>query len=154
MRGRWIVLDYIILHRCSCFYVQPLFLCPNAQRAYVFVKICSCVYVNAKAVLACRPTPLPLPVISSGVQAPEREGEHCFPPHWGCQSSPLVSCRHSGSRQTPKRGDRGRHRTYNNNSGNKFEKWETRWPIGITPSLTLTMLRSGVVCFCLRERER
>lgn len=69
------------------------------------------------------------------------------PPHWGCQSSPLVSCRQSGTRQTPKRRDRGRHRTYNNNSGNKFEKWRTRWPIGITPSLTLTMLRGGGCVF-------
>lgn len=100
--------------------------------------------------------PLLLPVISSGVQLLEREGELCFPPHWGCQSSPLVSCRHNGSQQTPKWGDGGRHRTYNNNSGNKFEKWGTHWPIGITPSLTLTMLSRGEGCVSvgMRERER
>lgn len=131
------------------------YLCVQMHIMQVYLlKICSCVCVNAKAVVACQPTPFPLPVISSGMQALEHEGEHRFPPHWGCQSSPLVSCRHSGSRQASIRGERGRHRTYDNNSGNKFGKWGTHWPIGITPSLTLTMLGRGVVCFCLHERER
>lgn len=98
----------------------------------------------------------PLFVIFSGVQALEHEGEQRFPPHWGRKSPPLLSCRHGGNRLAPVRGVWGRHRTYNY-IYNKFEKWGTHWPIGITPSLTLTMLRrgrgGGVVCACLRERN-
>lgn len=74
---------------CLAALVQQLFVSPNVQRAYAFLKTCSDACVNAKAVLACQPTPFPLPVISSGVWALEREGEHRFPPHLGCQSSLL-----------------------------------------------------------------
>lgn len=50
-------------------------------------------------------------------------------------------------------GDRGRHRTYNNNSGNKFEKWENTLAHR-NHSITLTMLRRGTVLICLHGRER
>lgn len=75
-------------------------------------------------------------------------------PHWGCQSSPLVSCRHSGSRQMPKREDRGRHRTYNNNSGNKFERREDALAHRNHSITYFNNVKEGVVCFCLHQRER
>lgn len=147
-------LDFIILYTCSCYCVHALSVCTNIQHAYVFVKMCSCVCVNAKAVLACQPTPFPLPVISSGVQALEREGKHRFSPHWGCQSSPLVSCRHSSSRQTPKRRDRGRHWTYNNNSDNNFKTWKTLALRNHSITYFNNIKEGMCVSFCTIEKDR
>lgn len=132
--------------------------CQRAQIFSMHMYLWKCVHVfvwNARAVLACQPTPFPLPVISSGVQAPEREGKHRFPPHWGCQSSPLVSCRHSSSRQTPKRRDRGRHWTYKNNSYNNFETWGNTLAHRNRSITYFNDIKEGMcVSFCVIEKDR
>lgn len=42
---------------------------------WAFVVICPCVRVSAEAAVVRQPTPFPLPVFRSAMQAPEREGE-------------------------------------------------------------------------------
>lgn len=96
------------------------------RRVHVHLwKLCMCVRMNAKAVFG-PPSTYTFSFSLSSLWACRRwsvKASTASHPHWGCQSSPLVSCRHSSIRQTPKRGDRGRHRTYSNNSSNKFEEW-------------------------------
>lgn len=98
----------------------------------------------------------PLPVISSGMQALEHEGERRFPPQWGCHSSPPVSCRHSGSWQAEVRGERGRHRTYNNNSSNKFGEWGNTLALQNHSITYFNNVKERGLCVsvCVRERER
>lgn len=145
--GRGIAIYCIIVDRCCTSYVLPLFLCLNTQHAYVFVKSVFMCLHECKSCFGLSTYTFSFSL--SSLQACSR---------WSVKASTAFLLIEDASRplwcpagtaeadRRQRQGDRGRHRTYNNSSGNKFEKWGTRSPFAITPSLTLTMLRRGWLC--------
>lgn len=129
-------------YRCFCSHVQPLFVCPKYMRAC----ICENVFMCLRECKSCFwPVNLHLSLSPSSLQACRRwsvKASTAFPPSL---RMPVVSSGVLQAQRQPtdakEKGTEEDIELITTTAATNLRSGGTRGPIGITPSLTLTMLR-------------